>query len=141
MTEVQMEMITRLRKSGMGYTEVARATGIPKDTVKSFCQRNNLGGRTKEAAGMACPQCGKELDRNAKTRKPRFCCESCRRAWWRAHPEMGLKKAVYEFTCAYCGKPFFRPSLTQSLFQSEIFGSPVTILHNFSVYGILLGIL
>ena len=106
MTEVQMEMITRLRKSGMGYTEVSRATGIPKDTVKSFCQRNNLGGRTKEAAGMACPQCGKELDRNAKTRKPRFCCESCRRAWWRAHPEMGLKKAVYKFTCAHSGKPF-----------------------------------
>ena len=106
MTEVQMEMITRLRKSGMGYTGVSRATGIPKDTVKSFCQRNNLGGRTKEAAGMACPQCRKELDRNAKTRKPRFCCESCRRAWWRAHPEMGLKKAVYKFTCAHCGKPF-----------------------------------
>ena len=110
MTEKQIEMVVRLRKSGMGYTEVAREIGISKETVKSFCRRNNLGGRPGQdsdiSAGTLCPQCGKELDRKAKTRKPRFCCEACRRAWWSAHPEAGVKKAVYEYTCAYCGKPF-----------------------------------
>ena len=107
MTKTEMEMIVRLRKSGMGYTEVARETGISKETVKSFCRRNKLGGRLGDSSDAeACPQCGKKLDQNVKTRKPRFCCEACRRAWWRAHPEAGLKKAVYEYTCAHCGKPF-----------------------------------
>ncbi len=105
MTDSQKEMIIRCRKNGMGYTEVARATGISKDTVKSFCRRNKLGGSI-DCSGARCPQCGKELDSNVKTRRPRFCCEGCRRAWWRAHPDLGQKKAIYHYSCAHCGKPF-----------------------------------
>lgn len=29
-----------------------------------------------------------------------------RQSWWNAHPELVNRKAVYEFTCAYCGKRF-----------------------------------
>lgn len=136
MTDTQIEMIIRLRKSGMGYTEVARETGISKDTVKSFCQRNKLGGRLgqgKSEEGTVCPQCGKKLDLNAKTRKPRFCCEACRRAWWRAHPEAGVKKAVYEYTCACCGTPFSaygnsrRKYCCHSCYISDRFGKGLAV--------------
>lgn len=38
----QKTEIASLRSKGFGYTKIAQAPGLPKDTVKSYCKRNNL---------------------------------------------------------------------------------------------------
>lgn len=110
MTTEQKEIITRLRKDGQGYTAIANTVGIPKETVKSFCRRSNLGGSSslpnRNAERNKCPQCGQKIEQKTGTKPRRFCSPECRQSWWNSHPEEVGRKAVYEFVCAGCGKPF-----------------------------------
>lgn len=107
MTNLQKSEVARLRGDGMSYNKIAEALGISKDTVKSFCRRNGLGGAVSCEPGSAglCRQCGQPLGASAHKTK-RFCRDACRMAWWRAHPERLNRRAVYHFTCARCGAGF-----------------------------------
>ena len=77
-------------------------------TVKSWCRRNNITPSSAIAtvAGVAdvvgCLNCGRKLS----GRQSRFCCQTCRRTWWKTHPDLINRKAFYSFTCAHCAKPF-----------------------------------
>ena len=110
MTRDQIEKITHLRRTGQGYTAIAKAVGVPKETVKSFCKRNDLGGQlvcqSKEKSKMTCPQCGGKIEQNLSAKPKRFCCAACRQAWWNSHPDRVGKKAIYNFVCSGCGKAF-----------------------------------
>lgn len=44
MTESEKETIRRMRENGAGYGEIAKLLGLNKKVVKSYCQRNGLGG-------------------------------------------------------------------------------------------------
>ena len=63
MTLEQKNEIIRLRKKSVGYTAIATQLGISKETVKTFCKRNNMGGiRTEmKAESGICPLCGKAV--------------------------------------------------------------------------------
>ena len=41
MTVEQKRKIEELRRQGMGYCTVAKQVGLPSNTVKTFCRRNN----------------------------------------------------------------------------------------------------
>lgn len=43
----QKEEISHLRVHGMTYEQVAKQLQLSVNTVKSYCQRNQLGGRKK----------------------------------------------------------------------------------------------
>lgn len=114
MTDEQKTGITGLRAAGIGYTVIARQMGLKRDTVRSFCRRNGLAGKTaggkEEAAGQnqggRCRECGKALPRESG-KKPRvFCSRECREKWWHGHPDRIRRRAVYSFICAGCGRPF-----------------------------------
>lgn len=84
--------------------------GLSKDTVKSFCRRNGLAGGTenicsgwKESDGKVCRNCGKTLQQISGKKTRIFCSQQCREQWWKENPDKIKKKAVYEYTCAYCG--------------------------------------
>lgn len=110
MTIEERNSIVRLRKAGQGYKTIAVTLGLSKETVKSFCQRNNMGGQRARSAdsqrGIICPRCGKKIQQTEHTKPKRFCSAECRQAWWNAHPECVGQKAVYTFTCAQCGREF-----------------------------------
>nr|CDL66842.1 unnamed protein product [uncultured bacterium] len=55
-----------------------------------------------------CCICGNPITQPKTGRPRRFCCEKCRREWWKAHPEAVKKseKASYTLVCEQCGKPF-----------------------------------
>jgi hypothetical protein len=40
MNNFQREQIWLLRKNGLGYSEVAKAIGLSKDSVKKYCKRH-----------------------------------------------------------------------------------------------------
>ena len=108
MTLEQKNEIIRLRKQDVGYTAIATQLGISKDTVKSFCKRNNIGGfrgETKPDSG-GCPWCGKAVVSVPGHKPKRFCSDECRIAWWKANPNKSNPSATYSFTCSNCGMEF-----------------------------------
>ena len=106
MTREQKQQIVNLRKQGCGYAAIAKTVALSINTVKSFCRRNGLNGAFGDNSAPVCPFCGGALTQRHKTKPRRFCSDNCRRAWWKAHPEAGVKKAYYEKVCAYCAKPY-----------------------------------
>ena len=108
MTSEQKKEIIRLRSQDVGYTTIANLLGISKDTVKTFCKRNDIGGVRAEIKNTAegCPHCGKPVPQIPGRKPRRFCSDECRKKWWNSHPEKVGQKAVYEFTCPSCGEHF-----------------------------------
>jgi endogenous inhibitor of DNA gyrase (YacG/DUF329 family) len=113
MNTEQKTKIASLRREGFGYERIAQAVGLTKNTVKSWCRRNNLSGVAMSAAGktpelipLFCPTCGKKIDQTPGKRQKRFCSDKCRMTWWNSHQDQITRKAVYSYTCAHCGKPF-----------------------------------
>lgn len=109
MTTEQKSQIFDLRAQGCGYATIAKAMGLNKDTVKSFCRRNGVAGirAAKQTERQnRCPQCGKKLIQAEKQKPRRFCSDQCRQAWWNTHPEMVKQRAFYSFVCPTCGKSF-----------------------------------
>ena len=48
----QKTEIASLRSKGFGYTKIAQALGLSKNTVKSYCKRNNLSAAALESAAL-----------------------------------------------------------------------------------------
>ena len=110
MTYEQRERIASMRQAGWGYGEIANELGLSANSVKSFCQRRQLGGTRAAQAnkddGASCKQCGKAIvqEKGRKTRK--FCSDACRLIWWHAHQDQLQQKALYSHTCVGCGRDF-----------------------------------
>ncbi|MFQ7244199.1 MAG: RNA polymerase subunit sigma-70 [[Eubacterium] siraeum] len=112
MTETQKNTISALRTQGYGYTAVANAVGLKKETVVAYCRKVGLTGTVckkntlVETPGDFCPECGSIIHQQPGKKHIRFCSTKCRISWWNRHPEKVKRKAVYSFVCSYCGKPF-----------------------------------
>lgn len=109
MTEEQKNVIIKCRNSGLGYATIAKDIGLTKDAVVAFCRRNGLtGNMAGKAADMAgrCRECGAALVQTEGMKTRVFCSVECRKKWWKEHPEMLNKKAVYPYICAGCGREF-----------------------------------
>lgn len=107
MTESQKKEIIRMRAEGASFSKIADATGISRNTVKSFCRRRNITVRElKSDGGLFCKQCGKTIHIVSGRKIPKFCSDKCRTQWWNSHQEEINRKAVYTFVCAKCGKSF-----------------------------------
>ena len=112
MTNGQKEQIKKLRDSGYGYSKIAEALGLTKNQVSAFCRRNSLSGNTadpdkKETPNVGCCRCcGKPLVQVSGRKEAKFCSDACRNKWWNAHLDQVNRKAIYEYTCPCCHKPF-----------------------------------
>lgn len=106
MTDAQKEKIRFWRMEGLGYGTIAARLGLSENTVKSFCRRNNLTGVAAKETPTTCRYCGADLSLSPGRKGRKFCCAACRRAWWKAHPELVNREAFYLMTCAHCGKEF-----------------------------------
>lgn len=145
MTDLERAQIQSLREQGYGYTTIAKAVGMKKDTVVAFCRKQGLAG-TKAPSNERvdvkvdiCRNCGTPLIQTPGIKKRVFCSDECRTTWWNSHPEMVNRRAVYERVCAGCGKPckafstilgsifwrdcqfsvLFQPSLLSDCFQKR----------------------
>lgn len=116
MTNEQKSKITRLRTDGYGYMKIAQMLGVSENTVKSYCRRNNLIGRATEALPRAqvsskdgihlCLSCGVSVKQNQGRKAKKFCSDKCRMKWWNNNLDKVKRKAIYEYICPHCGKPF-----------------------------------
>lgn len=112
MTDDHKEKIKRMRQDGQSYSKIASTLGISENTIKSYCRRNNLttikNNKPKKEKEIytSCKQCGKPLTHGTKGQQKKFCCEECRRAWWKANDGELNKKAYYTLVCEECGTKF-----------------------------------
>lgn len=108
MTERQKMQITEMRQSGAPYSKITDILDISQSAVKSYCLRHEIKPVDKTAGREVtlCENCGAEIIQNLKGKHKRFCCDKCRNAWWNARPGLVNRKAVYEYTCRYCGVNF-----------------------------------
>lgn len=111
MNPLEKYKITQLRKQGESYTTIARHLNISVNTIKSFCRRNDITiaksrEQTQNPSQTHCENCQKEVIQTAGRKRKRFCCDTCRNKWWNAHLDLVDRKAIYRFTCRYCGMDF-----------------------------------
>ena len=88
MNHIQREKIVQLREAGLSYAGIAQTLALSENTVKSYCQRNNLGGCLKvspsddEVSQAHCTNCGTSFNQMAGYRAKKYCSSKCRMAWW-----------------------------------------------------------
>ena len=109
MTDVQREEIRRIRLAGKSYTQISEILKLSRNTVKSICQRYNF--QTSEGVGATadtghCRNCGAPISQVDGRKHRNFCSTVCRRAWWSAHRNSGIKKTAEKIVCGYCGYSF-----------------------------------
>lgn len=128
----QKEQIRSLRSEGRSYAEIAKQIDVSRDAVISFCRRNGLQDIKRLVKKITvtdgCRECGKPLVQIDGMKRRVFCSKDCRVKWWKEHPERLNQKAVYQFTCPHCGKPFSaygnskRKYCSHSCYISDRFG-------------------
>ena len=107
MDATQRRRIEQMRSTGASYSHIAAATDLSINTVKSYCRRNNMSTEvlpdTPAAFGTMCNNCGFPLEKDSHKR---FCSDTCRKAYWKSHPEQLNRKTQSPSTCAHCGAIF-----------------------------------
>ena len=117
MTDAQARMIRELRRKGRGYRAIGSMTGLSRDIVRNYCKARGLVGyapaltrniEERIKTGRACILCGNEIEQPMTGRPRKFCTDSCRREWWKRHPDAMNKReaAFYTLTCERCGAEF-----------------------------------
>jgi len=123
MTGKQKHAILSLRGKGLTYEKIANKLDIPANTVKSVCRR-------EAEKKKRCRNCRRILTQNSGGRPKMFCCDACRIAWWKEHPDQIDRKVFYRLTCAGCGKEFHsyghknRKYCSHECYISDRFGVP-----------------
>ena len=105
MTDTQKERIVELRQQGCGYSKIATLLSISKNTVKSFCQRNELRAAVQADIPL-CKQCGAPISLKDNCKPRIFCSDRCRLLWWKAHNRKNYPKPIYHLVCKNCGAEF-----------------------------------
>ncbi|GHU80660.1 hypothetical protein FACS1894191_6430 [Clostridia bacterium] len=98
MTYQEKTDIIALREKGLTYWRIGERLGLSVNTVKSFCRR------TDEKKNL-CKNCGKPLSEVARRSTKTFCCDWCRRAWWKTHRDQ-TGQIPRHARCKNCGHGF-----------------------------------
>ena len=105
MTNEQKLMVLSLRKQGLGYKRISDRLGVSINTIKSFCRRaSQINDEPVLSDQSVCQNCGARIEQIPGRKRKKFCSDRCRTEWWNAHLDLVERKAIYEITCAHCGK-------------------------------------
>ena len=110
MNDTQRQQVRKLRAEGYSYSKVAQALGLSENTIKTFCRRNGLGGVVESPVVTDeihhCLCCGTPVAQKSGRKEKKFCSDKCRNKWWNQNLDKVERKAIYEYECPYCKKPF-----------------------------------
>lgn len=106
MTINEKNEIARLRKAGKSVNDIADELKLSRNTVKSFCRRNNLTGPADQMPDITIPDmaevkpclhCGKPVVQTPGRKEKKFCNDICRNRFWNSHLAQVKRKAMYEY--------------------------------------------
>ena len=99
MTNEDKTIILKLRDEGKGYGEIAKITGISKNSISTFLRRK------ADKEYDRCLACGKKLIQTPGHRQKLFCNDNCRKLNWIQKGRKSIK--MKPFKCKFCGRTFF----------------------------------
>ena len=99
MTNEEKVIILKLRDEGKGYGEIAKITGISKNSISAFLRRD------ADKKYDRCLACGKKLIQTPGHRQKLFCNDNCRKLNWIQKGRKSIKMKA--FKCKFCGRTFF----------------------------------
>ena len=111
MKREDFKQVQSLREAGYSYSKIATVLGVPKNSVKSYCNRFDIrlgsGELVTSTDGAArCKQCGNVIENERQPRTKRFCSSECRMRWWNAHRDHVTSMTMQKVICANCSKTF-----------------------------------
>ena len=127
MTNEQREQIAELRRQGCGYSKIATTLSLSKNTVKSYCQRNEIKALPIKEIQL-CKYCSEAMSIEDSNKPRLFCSDKCRVLWWKAHNRKVYPKTRYRLVCQHCGTEFesvgtpHRKYCTHECYIAERFG-------------------
>jgi hypothetical protein len=109
MTDKQKRSVRDMRRAGLTYSEIAGFTGLPANTVKSFCFREGICAADAPGNGSrdVCKYCGKPLEHHPGRKKKLFCDDKCRSDWWNGNRNWAGRKKARRLICLCCGAEFY----------------------------------
>lgn len=110
MTVEQKKIILGLCSQGIGYRKISSILFLNENTVKSFLRKHGkVSGHPKpeRETDHKCLYCGTPVPQNPGRKEKKFCSDACRNKWWNDHQDLVRRRAVYHFTCQFCGKVFY----------------------------------
>ena len=90
------------RKAGLGYKKIASILNISKNSVASFCKRNDVDIEGSNEVSY-CKECGLPFNVDKKHPNKRFCSLTCKNRWWNKNRN---KDNLKTFICPVCGASF-----------------------------------
>ena len=112
MTQDQKTQIITMRGEGYGYAAIAQVLSIPKNTIKTFCNRNGLAGQKQEKHSLVlpntnkCKNCGMPIVSKSSTKPRKFCSDKCCREWFHKNRIPKNDKGRKENICVQCNNLF-----------------------------------
>ena len=108
--EEALQQAILLRTNGMSYRKIADYTRLPYEKIRYQCRKLDCDKApvdeempSKIENREVCSYCGKPITQNehCRGRKKRFCCEECRRKYWKIHRDAQKQKrtAIYTKVC------------------------------------------
>lgn len=104
MNSQEKRSIQRLRQKGVSFSAIADRLHINRNTIKSFCQRNEI--ELDEDVEAACAYCGKTIILHPHKKPKRFCSDQCRMDWWAKKRKDKSERHGEMQICAGCGQTF-----------------------------------
>ena len=105
MTMEEVNTVNGLLAQGLGYRRIAGITGLPLNSVKTYCRRHKEELASAPTIGH-CRLCGTPVAQTPKHRSRLYCSDSCRMRFWNSHRDLVKHKNTYSFICPFCGKEF-----------------------------------
>ena len=102
----QKMQIREMREKLCSYAEIAEATGLSVNTVKSYCYRNGLNKTELSKDLQLCKNCNNAIALKSKTKPRKFCSDACKLAWWKKHKGKQKSRFMSTLKCPTCGKKF-----------------------------------
>ena len=106
MTTEEVNIVNGLLAQGLGYRRIAGVTGLPLNSVKTYCRRHKEELTSVAPMVGRCRMCGTPVAQTPKHRARLFCSDSCRMRFWNSHRDLVKHKNTYSFICPFCGKEF-----------------------------------
>lgn len=115
LSEVQKMQIKELLKQAMSHHKIADILRLSYTDVSRYVKelmndnwapRDDMNVREITTEEFICEWCGKIGWKNDIGRMQRFCCDRCRRVYWRYHRSTDR----YTKVCGYCGEQFYTNS-------------------------------
>lgn len=130
----QKERIKELQIQGYKYEDIGLSVGLPPESTRSYCKRNDLPKgipvNPLPPVPIYCASCGKEVEQTPHRKLKRYCCTQCRWDYANSHRDQTSRK-FHVCVCAYCGvgggrkRPFWvrqkRPILVKSIWPIHLF--------------------